>query len=68
MQVLNCNTRILQIMADRPDGGINVDDCGEISTAVSAILECQNYELPPDQYELWKDNTLDFNPNLLFGT
>ena len=36
--------------------------------AVSAILECQNYDLPPDQYELWKDNTLDFNPNLLFGT
>ena len=36
--------------------------------AVSAILECQNYELPKDQYELWKDNTLDFNPNLLFGT
>jgi outer membrane biosynthesis protein TonB len=36
--------------------------------AVSAILECQNYELPPDQFELWHDNTLDFNPNLLFGT
>jgi outer membrane biosynthesis protein TonB len=36
--------------------------------AVSAIVECQKYELPPDQYELWKDNTLDFNPNLLFGT
>ncbi len=36
--------------------------------AVSAILECQNYDLPADQYELWKDNTLDFNPNLLFGT
>jgi outer membrane biosynthesis protein TonB len=36
--------------------------------AVSAILECQAYQLPPDQYELWKDNTLDFNPNLLFGT
>ena len=36
--------------------------------AVAAILECQKYELPPDQYELWKDNTLDFNPNLLFGT
>jgi TolA protein len=36
--------------------------------AVSAILECQNYELPKDQYDLWKDNTLDFNPNLLFGT
>ena len=36
--------------------------------AVSAILECQKYVLPPDQYDLWKDNTLDFNPNLLFGT
>lgn len=36
--------------------------------AVSAIIECQNYELPKDQYDLWKDNTLDFNPNLLFGT
>jgi outer membrane biosynthesis protein TonB len=36
--------------------------------AVSAIVECQKYELPPDQYDLWKDNTLDFNPNLLFGT
>ena len=36
--------------------------------AVAAIIECQNYELPPDQYDLWKENTLDFNPNLLFGT
>jgi ribosome maturation factor RimP len=29
-------TATLQIMADRPDGGINVDDCADISTAVSA--------------------------------
>ncbi|MDE2445726.1 MAG: hypothetical protein KGO94_06080 [Alphaproteobacteria bacterium] len=36
--------------------------------AVAAILKCQNYELPQGQYDLWKDNTLDFNPNLLFGT
>jgi outer membrane biosynthesis protein TonB len=36
--------------------------------AVSAIRQCGPYDLPPDQYELWKDNTLDFNPNLLFGT
>jgi outer membrane biosynthesis protein TonB len=36
--------------------------------AVSAILECQNYELPQDRYDLWKENTLDFNPTLLFGT
>lgn len=32
-------TRTLQIMADRPDGGIEVDECGEISTAVSAVLD-----------------------------
>ncbi len=35
-------TRTLQIMADRPDGGIEVDDCGEISTAVSAILDVED--------------------------
>ena len=34
--------RTLQIMADTPDGGINVDDCGEISTAVSAILDVED--------------------------
>ena len=35
-------TRILQIMADRPDGGIIVDECGEISTAVSAVLDVED--------------------------
>lgn len=36
--------------------------------AVSAIRGCEPYELPLERYDLWKDNTLDFNPNLLFGT
>lgn len=31
----------LQIMADRPDGGIEVDDCAAISTAVSATLDVE---------------------------
>lgn len=35
-------TRTLQIMADRPDGGIEVDDCGDISTAVSAVLDVED--------------------------
>ncbi len=35
-------TRTLQIMADRPEGGIEVDDCSEISTAVSAILDVED--------------------------
>ena len=34
--------RTLQIMADRPDGGIEVDDCGAISTAVSATLDVED--------------------------
>ncbi len=35
-------TRTLQIMAERPDGGIEVDDCARISTAVSAILDVED--------------------------
>lgn len=35
-------TRTLQIMADRPDGGIEVDDCAAISTAVSAVLDVED--------------------------
>jgi ribosome maturation factor RimP len=32
----------LQIMADKPDGGIEVDDCAEISTAVGATLDVED--------------------------
>ncbi len=32
----------LQIMADKPDGGIEVDDCAEISNAVSASLDVED--------------------------
>lgn len=35
-------TNTLQIMADRPEGGINVDDCAEISVAVSATLDVED--------------------------
>ena len=33
---------LLQIMADRPEGGIDVDDCASISTAVSALLDVED--------------------------
>ncbi|MFC5739056.1 ribosome maturation factor RimP [Sinirhodobacter huangdaonensis] len=33
---------LLQIMADRPEGGIVVDDCAAISTAVSAALDVED--------------------------
>ena len=39
-------TATLQIMADRPEGGINVDDCGDISTAVSAEAVIDNPRVP----------------------
>jgi ribosome maturation factor RimP len=42
LRLMGGNTRILQIMADRPDGGINVDECGAISTAVSASLDIED--------------------------
>ncbi len=35
-------TRTLQIMADKPEGGIEVDHCGDISTAVSAVLDVED--------------------------
>ena len=42
IRLMGGNTRILQIMADRPEGGIVVDDCGEISIAVSAVLDVED--------------------------
>ncbi|MBW7923091.1 MAG: ribosome maturation factor RimP [Rubellimicrobium sp.] len=33
---------VLQIMAQRPDGTMDVDACGDISTAVSALLDVED--------------------------
>jgi ribosome maturation factor RimP len=33
---------ILQIMVQKPDGTIEVDECGEVSTAVSALLDVED--------------------------
>ena len=41
---------VLQGMADRPDGGIEVDECGKISTAISAVLDVEDPVL--DAYTL----------------
>lgn len=42
IRLMGGKTRILQIMADRPDGGIEVEDCATISTAVSAVLDVED--------------------------
>ncbi|QUS36044.1 ribosome maturation factor RimP [Falsirhodobacter algicola] len=42
IRLMGGRTRVLQIMADRPEGGIEVEDCATISTAVSAVLDVED--------------------------
>jgi len=42
IRLMGGRTRVLQIMADKPEGGIEVDDCGLISTAVSAVMDVED--------------------------
>lgn len=39
LRLMGGKTRTLQIMADKPEGGIQIDELGEITTAVSAVLD-----------------------------
>jgi len=42
IRLMSGKSTTLQIMADKPDGGIEVDDCAEISNAVSAVLDVED--------------------------
>lgn len=42
LRLMSGKTHTLQIMADRPAGGIEVDDCAQISTTVSAVLDVED--------------------------
>ena len=42
VRLMGGQTKTLQIMAERPDGGIEVDECAQISTAVSAVLDVED--------------------------
>ncbi len=42
IRLMGGQTKTLQIMADRPEGGIDVDDCAKVSTAVSAVLDVED--------------------------
>ena len=42
VRLMSGKTKTLQIMAERPEGGIEVDDCAAISTAVSAVLDVED--------------------------
>lgn len=50
IRLMSGKSTTLQIMADRPGGGIEVDDCAAISNAVSAILDVEDPIL--DEYTL----------------
>ena len=42
VRLMGGKSHTLQIMAERPEGGIEVDDCANISTAVSAVLDVED--------------------------
>ncbi|WP_425100788.1 ribosome maturation factor RimP [Tropicibacter sp. S64] len=42
IRLMGGNTPTLQIMAERPEGGIEVDECAAISNAVSATLDVED--------------------------
>lgn len=42
IRLMSGKTRTLQIMADRPEGGIEIDELGEITTMVGAVLDVED--------------------------
>ncbi|PWE31848.1 ribosome maturation factor RimP [Pararhodobacter marinus] len=42
LRLMAGKTRTLQIMADRPEGGIEIDELGEITTLVGAVLDVED--------------------------
>jgi ribosome maturation factor RimP len=42
LRLMSGRRMLLQIMAERPEGGIEVDDCARISRAVSAVLDVED--------------------------
>ncbi|WP_254871519.1 ribosome maturation factor RimP [Pseudooceanicola sp. HF7] len=48
----NSNTKTLQIMAERAEGGIEVDECADISNAVSAVLDVEDPVTDPYNLEV----------------
>ena len=42
VRLMSGKSTTLQVMADRPEGGIEVDDCAAISTAIGAVLDVED--------------------------
>ena len=50
VRLMSAKETVLQVMAQKPDGTIEVDECGQISTAISAVLDVEDPVL--DAYNL----------------
>ena len=50
VKLMGSRRKTLQIMAERPDGTMTVDDCAELSNAVSALLDVE--DLVAGEYSL----------------
>lgn len=42
VRLMSGKETVLQIMVQRPDGQIEVDECGQVSTALSAVLDVED--------------------------
>jgi ribosome maturation factor RimP len=42
IRLMGGKTKTLQVMAERPEGGIEVDECAKISGAISAVLDVED--------------------------
>jgi ribosome maturation factor RimP len=42
VRLMSGKNATLQVMADKPEGGIEVDDCAKISTAIGAVLDVED--------------------------
>jgi ribosome maturation factor RimP len=51
VRLMGGKTKTLQIMADTPEGGIEVDECAEISTAVSACWMSRTRSRMPTRWK-----------------
>ncbi|MCY4152070.1 MAG: ribosome maturation factor RimP [Aestuariivita sp.] len=50
VRLLSNKNKTLQVMVERPDGGIEIDDCAKLSTAISSLLDVE--EAINDAYTL----------------
>ena len=50
VRLMSGKSTTLQVMADRPEGGIEVDECAKISQAIGAVLDVEDPIL--DEYSL----------------